>query len=103
MYIYVYMCVCVCVCIYAVITCILFVFSALFGVLFADNQEAAFSNYRMFQAIGFSIAFGYSYFLCVEIKVYIMASVLLLALSLYAVIEMRLYMQDKHSKSLARL
>ena len=65
--------------------------SALFGVLFSDCQEAAFACYRMFQAIGFAIAFGYSHILCVYTKVYIMAGVLVVGLVLYSVTELKLH------------
>ncbi|XP_064618625.1 protein unc-93 homolog A-like [Lineus longissimus] len=64
--------------------------NTLFGVLFPEKQEAAFAAYRIFQSLGFALAFGYSYFLCVETKLYILASVLVISLGLYSVIEFRL-------------
>ena len=70
-------------------------FPALFGVLFSDNQEAAFACYRMFQAIGLAVAFGYSHFLCVATKVYIMGGVLVVGLVLYSAIEFRLQQLKK--------
>ena len=72
------------------------VISALFGVLFPHKQEGAFSSYRMFHATGCAIAFGYSYVLCVETKVYILAGVLALALALYSVIEMKVQLQSQY-------
>lgn len=42
--------------------------AALFEVLFEKNKEAAFANYRLWEALGFVIAFGYSTFLCVSVK-----------------------------------
>ncbi len=69
--------------------------AALFGVLFAEKQEAAFSCYRMVQAIGLALAFGYSYVLCIETKLYIMGSFLLVGLLLYGVIEYRLHLTRK--------
>lgn len=76
---------------------------ALFGVLFVDKQEAAFASYRMFYATGCAIAFGYSYFLCVETKVYILAGVLLISLLLYSVIEMKVQLQSQHIKDIVAL
>ena len=64
-------------------------------MLFAEKQEAGFASYRMFQAVGFAISFGYSYYLCVSTKVYIMTAVLLISLLLYSVIEVRLYQQSR--------
>ncbi|CAH1800460.1 unnamed protein product [Owenia fusiformis] len=70
--------------------------NTLFGVLFPDDQEAAFSNYRMFQAIGLATAFGYSYFLCVRTKVLIMCAVMVISLGLYTIVELRLRRRQKH-------
>ncbi|KAL8562046.1 hypothetical protein ACOMHN_031817 [Nucella lapillus] len=75
----------------------------LFGVLFSHKQEAAFASYRMFHATGCAMAFGYSYFLCVETKVYILAAALTLALSLYTVIEMKVQLQSQHIKDIVAL
>ena len=79
------------------------VFAALFGVLFPDKQEAAFASYRMLQAVGFSVAFGYSYFLCVQTKLSIMAGVLLVSLLLYSIIEFRIYQHKKHTEGVTVL
>ena len=69
-------------------------FPALFGILFSDNQEAAFAVYRMCQSLGFAAAFGYSYFLCVRIKVYILGGVLIVSLVFYTAVEFK-YQQSK--------
>ena len=34
--------------------------SAFYGVLFPNNEEAAFSNYRLWESVGFIIAFAYT-------------------------------------------
>ncbi|KAL8605023.1 hypothetical protein ACOMHN_018825 [Nucella lapillus] len=75
----------------------------LFGVLFSHKQEAAFASYRMFHATGCAMAFGYSYFLCVETKVYILCGVLALALALYTVIEMKVQLQSQHIQDIVAL
>ena len=59
-------------------------------MLFTDKQEAAFAAYRIFQSLGYALAFGYSYVLCVETKLYIISTVLVVSLLLYSVIELRL-------------
>ncbi|NP_001136011.1 unc-93 homolog A2 isoform X1 [Mus musculus] len=61
--------------------------NALFGVLFEENKEPAFANYRLGEAIGFVIAFGYSSFLCVSTKLYILLGVLSLAMVGYGTVE----------------
>jgi hypothetical protein len=64
-------------------------------LLFADSQEAAFASYRMIQAIGFAAAFGYSQFLCVRTKVFIMAGVLMVALVFYSALEYKMLQQKR--------
>ncbi|XP_077342639.1 protein unc-93 homolog A isoform X2 [Lithobates pipiens] len=61
--------------------------NSLYGVLFDKNKEAAFANYRLWESMGFVIAYGYSNFLCVSAKLYILLSVLFLGITLYAVVE----------------
>ncbi|XP_045173842.2 protein unc-93 homolog A-like [Mercenaria mercenaria] len=72
----------------------------LFGILFVDKQEAAFASYRMFYATGCAISFGYSFFLCVQTKVYILAGMLTLSLLMYSVIEMKVQLQSQHIKDI---
>ncbi|XP_792123.3 protein unc-93 homolog A [Strongylocentrotus purpuratus] len=50
--------------------------NALYGILFLDEQEQAYSNYRLWESVGFSVAFAYSNFLCVWIKLTILVCVL---------------------------
>ncbi|XP_061284538.1 protein unc-93 homolog A isoform X3 [Bos javanicus] len=61
--------------------------NALFGVLFEKNKEAAFANYRLWEALGFVIAFGYSTFLCVSVKLYVLLGVLSAAMAAYGAVE----------------
>ena len=61
--------------------------SALYGWLFADNPESAFANYRWWESVGFIIAFGYSGFICTNIKLYICIAVLTVGMALYGVVE----------------
>ncbi|KAK7806865.1 hypothetical protein U0070_026757 [Myodes glareolus] len=61
--------------------------NALYGVLFEEKKEAAFANYRLGEALGFVIAFGYSSFLCVRTKLYILLSILSLTITAYGAVE----------------
>ena len=69
-------------------SCLLLVFpSALYGVLFPRAKEAAFANYRMWESLGFVIAFAYSTFICLETKLYILLFFLLLTTVTYPIVE----------------
>ncbi|XP_005443170.2 protein unc-93 homolog A [Falco biarmicus] len=61
--------------------------NALYGTLFEKHKEAAFANYRLWESVGFVIAFGYSTKLQVYIKLYILLSVLVLSMVMYGVVE----------------
>ncbi|XP_069788247.1 protein unc-93 homolog A isoform X2 [Narcine bancroftii] len=61
--------------------------NALYGVLFLEHKEAAFANYRLWESMGFVIAFSYANFLCIEVKLIILLIVLLAGMSLYGVVE----------------
>ncbi|KAM7395997.1 hypothetical protein PAMA_007329 [Pampus argenteus] len=61
--------------------------NALYGILFPRDKEAAFANYRMWESLGFVIAFAYSTFLCLEYKLYILLAVLVLTVITYPVVE----------------
>lgn len=69
------------------VTRVLFLFAALYGVLFPRQKEAAFANYRMWESLGFVIAFAYSTFLCLDIKLYILLGVLILSMVTYLWVE----------------
>ncbi|KAI8520861.1 Protein unc-93 A [Branchiostoma belcheri] len=59
----------------------------LYGYLFRKNQEAGFSNYRLWESLGFVVAFAYSNFLCTDVKLYILLAVLVLGMMGYALVE----------------
>ncbi|KAI4797980.1 hypothetical protein KUCAC02_024723 [Chaenocephalus aceratus] len=68
---------------------IFFVFPALWGMADAiwqtQTNEAAFANYRMWESLGFVIAFAYSTSLCLETKLYILLSFLVLTVITYPI------------------
>ncbi|XP_042862812.1 UNC93-like protein isoform X2 [Penaeus japonicus] len=55
--------------------------NALYGVIFPGQSEAAFSNYRLWESLGFIIAYACSTVLCIEAKI----TILLVFISLGAV------------------
>ncbi|KAF4794833.1 Protein unc-93 A [Turdus rufiventris] len=59
----------------------------LYGILFEKHKEAAFANYRLWESLGFVIAFGYSTKLQAYIKMYILLSVLVLSMVTYGAVE----------------
>ncbi|XP_003419261.2 protein unc-93 homolog A isoform X2 [Loxodonta africana] len=61
--------------------------NALYGTLFEKNKEAAFANYRLWEALGFVIAFGYSTYLCVYTKLYILLGILIVTMVAYGTVE----------------
>ncbi|XP_061099894.1 protein unc-93 homolog A-like [Conger conger] len=61
--------------------------NALYGVLFSQQKEAAFANYRMWESVGFVIAFAYSNFICLNTKLYVLIAVLILSMVLYGWVE----------------
>ena len=63
--------------------------SAFYGVIFPTNQEAAFSNYRLWESLGFMISFAYANFLCVYVKLYILIVMLSIGITGYGIIEFR--------------
>jgi MFS family permease len=62
----------------------------LFGVLYTNNQEAAFGAYRLWQSIGFVVSFSYSDALrdILDTKLYIMLSALCISMIGYIVMEL---------------
>lgn len=71
-----------------------FFLPGLYGILFEKHKEAAFANYRLWESLGFVIAFGYSTKLQAYIKLYILLSVLVLSMVTYGAVE---YLEAKRS------
>uniref|UniRef100_A0A672QDJ4 Protein unc-93 homolog A n=1 Tax=Sinocyclocheilus grahami TaxID=75366 RepID=A0A672QDJ4_SINGR len=67
--------------------------NALYGILFVEHKEAAFANYRMWESLGFVIAFAYSTFICLSTKIYVALAVLALTMVTYLYVE---YNEYKH-------
>ena len=83
-------------------TVTLFVFPALYGFLWTKESEAAFANYRLWESLGFIIAFACQSYLCTDIKIYMCMGFLCLGMVLYAVVEV-LYRSRSKGDSNTRL
>lgn len=57
------------------------------GILFPGNEEAAFSNFRVIEAIGSVVAYAISPMLCMRVKLWIMIGIILMGLSGYTAVE----------------
>jgi hypothetical protein len=65
--------------------------NTLYGVLFVSNEEAAFSNYRLWESVGFIVAYINGNLLCVKIKLIILLVVLSLGMTGFYVIYFKDY------------
>ncbi|KAI9554119.1 hypothetical protein GHT06_019391 [Daphnia sinensis] len=61
--------------------------NSFYGVIFAGSEEAAFSNYRLWESLGFAIAFAYSYALCANAKLWVLVGILIAGMTGYLIIE----------------
>ena len=70
------------------------IFSALYGYLFTKNTEAAFANYRLWESLGFIMAFAWSGFLVTYIKLGLCLCSLGVGMFFYVMVEI----QDRRNK-----
>ncbi len=70
---------------------ILFLLLALYGVLFESDEEAAFSNYRLWESLGFIVAYILQVTTCVHKKLIVVVAVLVIGMAGYLVIEVLEY------------
>ena len=65
--------------------------NALYGVLFANDEEAAFSNYRLWESLGFLLAFiTQALGVCVFPKLILAIFFLAVGMTGYAILEYRI-------------
>ena len=69
--------------------------NAFYGVLFVDNREAAFSNYRLWESVGFAFFYIITPYIRVRIVLIILTLFLSFGISGYALIEYRCRRKDK--------
>lgn len=65
----------------------IYLFSALSGILFPGQEEAAFSNFRLWESTGSVITYIYSPYLCTYVKLYLLIGILCIGMVGYGVIE----------------
>ncbi|GLV33909.1 uncharacterized protein CBL_11207 [Carabus blaptoides fortunei] len=75
--------------------------NGLYGTLFRRNKEAAFSNYRLWESVGFVIAYAYSTHLVARMKLYVMLAVLIAGVIGYVIVELLHLRKVKRRKSIA--
>ncbi|VDI65284.1 Hypothetical predicted protein [Mytilus galloprovincialis] len=61
--------------------------NALYGYLFTNNTEAAFSNYRLWESLGFIMAFAWSGFLVTKVKLGLCFGFLTVGMIFYTITE----------------
>ena len=67
--------------------------------LFPNKTDAAFANYHTWKAVGFTITFVYSGFLCVSTKLIVAMALLVVAMILYIIVEIRVNRSERLIKS----
>ncbi|CAH0715374.1 unnamed protein product, partial [Brenthis ino] len=65
--------------------------NALSGILFPGNEEAAYSNFRLWEATGSVLSYASAPYLCVRTRLYILVGLLILGFSGYSTIELMEY------------
>ncbi|XP_063396359.1 protein unc-93 homolog A-like [Mytilus trossulus] len=73
---------------------------ALVGSAFTEDQEPAFANLRLFQALGFTVGYLYNVHLCEYIKLYIAAGTLIVSMIFVAIVEIRIRLKNKPDERL---
>ena len=61
--------------------------TGLYGVLFENDEEAAFSNYVLWESVGFILVFILQTQVCIEVKLYIVSGVIVAAMAGYFLLE----------------
>lgn len=72
---------------------------ALNGMLFNGKEEAAYSNFRLWESLGSVITYAYGPFLCTHLKLYWLIFLLLIGIICYSIIEYK-YSKQKKEESL---
>ncbi|XP_035795962.1 UNC93-like protein [Anopheles albimanus] len=77
--------------------------NGLYGALFRRNKEAAFSNYRLWESVGFVVAYAYSTALCARMKLYLLFGVLVCGMIGYTIVEIHQAKKEKRMKKLEEI
>ena len=76
-----------------------FDFAALYGVLFESDEEAAFSNYRLWESLGFIFAYILQTQVCIYSKLWVIIAVLGVGILGYLAIELAEFNRKKSSSN----
>lgn len=76
--------------------------NALYGILFPTAEEAAFSNYRLWESLGLALAYLASNHLCIRPKLYILIVVATVGTICYYIVEYKVYRSKKIVKDLVK-
>lgn len=71
------------------------------SIVFRENMEAAFSNYQVWNNVGQSLSYAWSYHLCVYTKAYLMIVIVSIAIICYLIIELHLHTYSKKKTNVA--
>nr|BAM20565.1 similar to CG4928 [Papilio polytes] len=63
--------------------------NAYYGILFPGREEAAFSNFRLWESVGYIIAYVISPYLRTRAKTYLLIVMMIIGIALYFVVEYR--------------
>ncbi|KAI4462348.1 unc-93 related [Holotrichia oblita] len=61
--------------------------NALSGILFPGEEEAAYSNFRLWESTGSAITYVYNPYLCTNVKIYLLLGLLLIGVTGYTIVE----------------
>lgn len=61
--------------------------NALYAIVFPGNEDAAYSNFRLWQSLGFVVAFAYSHYLCIAAKIYVIMALLVVGVAAWMGLE----------------
>lgn len=64
---------------------------ALYGILFPGKEEAAYSNFRLWESTGSVITYAYSPYLCTNVKLYLLLILLIIGSLGYTGVEYSQY------------
>jgi predicted MFS family arabinose efflux permease len=77
--------------------------NSIYGVLFQANKEAAFSNFRLWESLGFAISYAYSNSLCTSAKLYLLLFYLVFGVACYLLIELMEVKAKNHNSSVLQI
>nr|XP_026499824.1 UNC93-like protein [Vanessa tameamea]XP_026499825.1 UNC93-like protein [Vanessa tameamea]XP_026499827.1 UNC93-like protein [Vanessa tameamea] len=72
--------------------------NAYYGILFPGREEAAFSNFRLWESVGYIIAYVISPYMRTSAKTYVLLASMIVGVTFYFIVEYR----DRKAKSLSK-